>query len=74
MKTQAVALTDDQAATLIQRGSAVTLTIFEAELHDPERGTYIPAKSVSITNTNGLKQLRDLLNTMDLEFKEVNVS
>ncbi|MGW8823393.1 hypothetical protein ACWGNU_14830 [Paenibacillus lautus] len=67
MEAQSVVVTDDQTASLIKRGTACTLTLFEAELHDPEHGTYIPAKSISITNLRGLIQLRDLLNQANLE-------
>jgi len=67
MKAQSVVITDDQTASLIKRGTACTLTVFEAELHDQEQGIYIPAKSISITNLQGLIQLRDLLNQANLE-------
>ncbi|RUT48570.1 hypothetical protein EJP82_01105 [Paenibacillus anaericanus] len=67
MEQQAVCLTDDQVATVVQRGGTTTLTILETECYDSEHGIYIPAKSISVSGKEGLLRLRSALNALDLE-------
>ncbi|UPK45918.1 hypothetical protein [Paenibacillus pabuli] len=70
MNRQAIALTDDQAVVVTQRGTAITLNLTEVAYTDFETGVHVPASSFTITNVEGIRQLRDLLNQLDLEGKK----
>ncbi|MEO2212152.1 hypothetical protein ABGV40_15015 [Paenibacillus amylolyticus] len=73
MNRQAIALTDDQAAIVIQRGTAITLNLVEAASVDYETGKQVTASSFTITNIEGLRELRDALNKMPLGEKKDQV-
>lgn len=70
MNRQAIALTDDQAAIVIQRGTAITLNLMEVACSDFETGKQTPASSFSINNIEGLRELRDALNKLPLGEKK----
>lgn len=73
MNRQAIAITDDQAAVVTQRGSAITLNLMETACVDYENGKHLPASSFSINSIDGLRELRDVLNRLPLGEKKDQV-
>lgn len=67
MKRKAVILNDFQVAKVVKRGDSVILTLLQEEMIDYENGSLLPAKSLSISDTDAIVALRDLLNSIDFE-------
>ncbi|MGF6356740.1 hypothetical protein ABIE27_004664 [Paenibacillus sp. 4624] len=70
MNRTAEALNDWQVATFVQRGDSNILTLLQEEEKDLELGFALPAKSFSITDTQGIVSLRNMLNSLELGEEE----
>jgi hypothetical protein len=58
----AASLSDKQVAQVIERGTAVVLSMMQEETIDYESGFQVPAKSFTIDRLESIHKLRDFLN------------
>lgn len=63
LKSKAAVLNDGQTAAIIERGTAIQLTLYQEELTGNDFSVIASAKSFTVTTRDSVKRLRDLLDT-----------